>query len=375
MVGIAVLAVVVLVAVAVVSTRTIGRRSAHCARVGGASGGRRARDAEPSALERQLGEWRDAGLLEARQIEPIVRYEDAQHAPRSRIPIAAEAVGYVGAALVIGAVVSLVANNFSDMAVGARVAVLLAPAVVAAIAGWFVGGDPDPAFERLGSVLWVLAAGLLAGTLVEVFVDVIHDGDAPDHGGLLFVSGITLAWAVTAYALRRLPLQHLVLFAAGLASVLGVLDAIESGRDASLPELVWSFAVWLFGAIWFAAGVEDLLTPPVVARVLGAAAVLVGAQLVRVTSDVPGLWLGLASAAALLAIGVARTDALVLLVGAAGLFQWSPQVAIYYLEPAIGIEATLMIVGVLLIVAATGFTRLYRRLRSAAEPPTRLVPP
>jgi hypothetical protein len=61
---------------------------------------------------------------------------------------------------------------------------------------------------------------------------------------------------------------------------------------------------------------------------------------------------------------VARADAVVLLAGAAGLFQWSPQIAVYYLEPAVGIEATLLVVGVLLLVVALGFARLFRRVRA-----------
>ena len=66
----------------------------------------------------------------------------------------------------------------------------------------------------------------------------------------------------------------------------------------------------------------------------------------------------------ILVIGVARSDALVLLVGAVGLFQWSPQIATYYLEPAIGTEVTVMIVGVLLLGVAGVFTKLYRRVRA-----------
>jgi hypothetical protein len=110
------------------------------------------------------------------------------------------------------------------------------------------------------------------------------------------------------------------------------------------------------------------LTPPVLATLLGGAALLVGAQIIRVDNTVLGLWLGLATAAVLLGVGVARADAVVLLAGAAGLFQWSPQLAMYYLEPAIGTEATLFVVGVVLIVAALGSTRLYRRMRAEHTP-------
>ena len=68
----------------------------------------------------------------------------------------------------------------------------------------------------------------------------------------------------------------------------------------------------------------------------------------------------------LIAIGVWQADLLLLLLGAAGLFQWAPQLAIYYLADAIGTEVTLLVVGVLLLGVAFAFTRLYRRVLHGA---------
>lgn len=320
-------------------------------------------------LDRQLATWRDAGLLDDRQIAPILAFEEAAHGPRSRVPIAAEAVGYVGAALIFGAFAMLVGNNFEDLARPVRVLALGLPAVLAAVAGWFAGRADDPASERLGSVLWVLAAALLAGTLIEVWVDVVHDGDAPAHGGVLFVAAGVLVWAVVAYAMRRAPLQQLVLFGATVATVLGVVDATDAGREPGWSTVAWGSALWAVGAGWAAAGIARRPAPRVLATLLGAGALLVGAQVVRIDNTVAGLWLGIATAAVLLGVGVARADAFVLLAGAAGLFQWSPQVAVYYLEPAVGIEATLLVVGLALLGAALGFARLYRRVRAGRATP------
>lgn len=363
--------VVVLVAVAVSRRRRpedVVGRAPEPARRPSTLARRAPHAATPTAFERLLDEWRDAGLLDAGQVAPILAYEEAKHGPRSRVPIAAEAVGYVGAALVFGAFAMLVGNNFEDFSRPVRVVLLGVPAILAALIGWFTGRDPDPAFERLGSVLWVLAAVLLAGTMTEVWVDLVHDGDPPAHGGVLFVAGGAFTWAVVAYVLRRLPLQHLVLFAATVASVLGVVDATAAGRASGWSSVVWGSALWAVGAVWATGGCTRRLTPPVLATLLGGAALLVGAQIIRVDNTVLGLWLGLATAAVLLGVGVARADAVVLLAGAAGLFQWSPQLAMYYLEPAIGTEATLFVVGVVLIVAALGSTRLYRRMRAEHTP-------
>ena len=321
------------------------------------------------ALEDTLEEWRAAGLIRADEVEPILRYERAKSAPQSRIPMAAEAVGYVGSALVITAIALLIGRQWDDIAVGFRIAVLAVPAIAAAAIGWWVGSKPDPAFERMGSVLWVLSAVALAGSMTVVFVDAMYDGDPPEHGGLLFVGGFVAVWAGIEYALRRLPLQQLALFGALLVTVLGVVNALESARERDFSTIAWGLAVWAFGVAWTALGATGRLEPSEVARLVGPATVLFGSQLIRVDAEVFGLWMGLATAALLVAAGVWRTDLLVLLAGAVGLFQWSPQLAIFYLADAIGTEVTLLLVGVLLLAVAYTFTRLYRRVRSAEGQP------
>jgi hypothetical protein len=313
-----------------------------------------------------LEEWQAAGLIAAGEVDPILRYERGKAEPRSRIPMAAEAVGYVGSALVITAIGLLIGRRWDGLAVGLRIGVFALPAAAAAAVGWWIGAKPDPAFERMGSVLWVLSAAALAGTMIVVFADVMYDGNPPEHGGPLLVGGVVAVWAGVEYALRRLPLQQLVLFAASLATVLGVINALEGGRDQAFSTIVWGLAVWAFGAAWTALGVSEHLEPSEVARLIGPATVLIGAQVVRADAEVLGLWLGLVSAALLIGVGVWRADLLVLLAGAAGLFQWAPQLAVFYLADAIGTEATLLVVGVLLLGVAYAFTRLYLRVRSDA---------
>jgi hypothetical protein len=363
MVSVALLAIVaVAVAIAIASRRRNTTVDMSRAR-GKRSASPPARADRRNALEHTLEEWQAAGLLRADEVEPIVRYEQAKAGPQSRIPMAAEAVGYVGSALVVTAIALLIRRRWDDAAVGLRIAVLAVPAIAAAAVGWWIGSKRDPAFERMGSILWALSAGALAGAMTVVFVDAMYDGDPPSHGGLLFVSGIVAVWAGVEYALRRLPLQHLVLFAALLLTTLGVVNALEAGREQDFSMIPWALAVWGFGAAWTALGVSERLVPSEVARLLGPAAVLFAAQLLRVDAEVFGLWLGLASAAVLVGVGVWRADLLVMLAGAVGLFQWSPQLAVFYLADAIGTELTLLIVGVLLLGVAYAFTRLYRRVQ------------
>lgn len=323
-------------------------------------------------LERTLREWHEHGLLDAEEIAPILRYEAARAAPRSRIPLVAEAVGYVGSALVFTAIALLIGRRWDELAVAARVAVLAVPALAAAAAGWWVGSQRDEAFERMGSVLWLLSSAAFAGALVVVFVDVFYDGDPPQHGGLLFVSALVALWTFGQYALRRLALQQLALFASLVATVFGVVNAMEASRSRGFSTMVGGLALWGFGVAWTGLGLWRRLMPDELARFFGPAAVLIAAQVVRVDARDLGLWLGLGSAAAFVAIAVARADLIVLFAGTVGLFQWSPQVALHYLADSIGTEATLIVVGALLIAGATVFTRLFQRVRAGgdvAQPP------
>lgn len=324
-------------------------------------------DARRDALARSLGEWRAAGLIGADQAEAIERFEQAKSGPRSRIPVAAEAVGYVGTALVITAIALLIARRWDGIAVGMRIAVLLVPAVATALFGWWIGSHPDASFVRMGSVSWGLSAAALAGAMSVVFVDAIHGGDPPQHGGLLFVGVIVAVWATFQYAWRRLALQQLVLYAAVLATVLGVVNALEATREQGYSTIVWGTAAWMCGAAWSALGVERRLAPTAIARVVGPGSLLLASQIVRVDAEALGLWLGFVSAGLLLAVGVWKSDVIVLVVATAGLFQWSPQLAVHYLADAIGVEVTLLLVGLLLLGVAAMFGRLYRQARSAID--------
>jgi hypothetical protein len=326
-------------------------------------------DTAGGSLERLLEEWREAGLIRADQVQLILRHESAKVPAPSRIPIAAEAVGYVGAALVVTAVSLLIGRRWDELTVGLRIAVLLIPAVACAAAGRWLGSKSEAPLLRLASVLWVLSPAALAGALTVVFVDAMFAGDPPSHGGVFFVSGIVVIWAAIEYALRRTVLQHLVLFGSALATVLGVVDLVVAARGRGLSTIVWGLAVWVTAAAWTALGLTARLEPPAVARLIGPVTMLIGSQVVREDAEALGLWFGFATAVVLLVLGVERTDVLVLLVGAIGLFQWSPQLAVFYLADTLGTEVTLLAVGLLLLGAALVFTRLYHRVRSAADGP------
>lgn len=313
-----------------------------------------------SPLEAKLDSWVDADLIDRGQAQAVLVYE-AEHAPppTNRLPLAAEAVGYIGSGLVLASVALLIGNQWDDLSTVARIASLAVPTAAGAVAGWWTGRRNEPALVRLGSVLWLLTVAGVAGTAAVVWIDAIHDGDPPDHHAALFIGFFALLAAVVAWWYRRLELQQLALFAAAITTTLGALDSIAASQDRSPSELAVGSTLVVLGCLWVAMGLTRRLPPIVLANLCGSALVLFGAQMIRADNDHLGLWLGIGSATALLAVGVASARLELLFVGTAGLFQWTPQIALFYLEDTLGAEATLFVIGLLLIAIAGGLTRAY----------------
>ena len=76
-------------------------------------------------LELMLRRWEASGIITAAQAEEIRRHETSVR-PKPRIPLIAEALGYLGAALVLTAALALAAQLWSEFPVAVRIAVLLA---------------------------------------------------------------------------------------------------------------------------------------------------------------------------------------------------------------------------------------------------------
>jgi hypothetical protein len=359
----------VVVVIAVVVSRSAHRQAlfGNPTATTGAAPGRGARD----RLHETLVRWRDEGLIETTQVDAIERYEAEHRPPAPRVPLAAEAIGYVGSALVVTALALVVGRRWDDLPTVGRLAVLLVPAMLTAALGWWSGRSDEGALRRLGSVLWVLSCAALVGSLVELWVDIVHDGDPPRHGGVLFVAALATTWAALLWWRRPLLLQHVALFAGLVATAMGVVDWWWGHGPDDASSVPWGSALVAVGLGWmlFTQAVRRPLDEfgAMLGAVLGAGAMLFGAQIVAASERGAAIWLGVGIAAALVAIGVVTSRLDLLLPGAFGVFQWSPQLALHYLSDSLGTEATLLVVGVLLIVLAAGFTRLSRRLLGRAR--------
>lgn len=337
-------------------------------------------------LETHLDRWVAAGLLERDQAEAIVGYEATHpdsaaspqasaagvptgtpsptspplspHAGSSGPQVAgAEAVGYVGAALVVGALGRIIFEIWPQLAGWGRLTLAALVTVLAFGTGLALAPTSRAALQRLASVLFtvgVLTAAWLGALVASELLTVRWDVQEA------IATGAGFAAAVPVYLLRRRALAQATVLVATVAFVVTLLrlPAIEPSTG------VVGLVLWAIGAAWLLAGHGGWLPPRRLAGVLGGLLALLGAQIGSFGDErVLGLLGALVTAGALVALAL-RSDTLHhLVVGALGLFIVMPQLVFELFGDAIGAPAALLVVGLLLLLGAVGLGRAGQKVR------------
>ena len=145
-------------------------------------------------LEEHLDQWKAAGLIDDQQWAEITKYE-RQHGPgmelpTRRVPVIAEALGYLGAALAAAAVMFFAINQWKEWSDVTRVVVLGTATLAAFAAGWATRTSEEPAIRRFSNVLLTLTVGGTVATTVLLCNDVL---DMRDSYGAQTAGGVGLA--------------------------------------------------------------------------------------------------------------------------------------------------------------------------------------
>jgi hypothetical protein len=344
---------------------------------------------EQQDLTDALGRWCEAGLLEPETADRISAFELARSRPgdaprvpsrapsRSHAPTAppppdgpraveasrrvrvAEAVGYVGAALALGAVALFVVEVWWDLTPSGRATLSALVAVVSGAGAVSQRTSDVPALQRLGSVLSATAVAAAAWTTAVITADVLEWSGRDVRAA---VSLTALATASAAYRLRPRSLAQIVLLLSLIAAVLTGLFRSPLPTDAFWSALS---AAAVAGA-WALLGIGGWLRPRNTAITAGASVAMLALQVGSFGSMRPNaLMLGVLVATGVVAGAVATGWTTHLAVGAIGLFVLLPQLVFDLFGGAIGVPATLLVVGLLLVLLAVGLSRVRREL----EPP------
>lgn len=350
-------------------------------------------------IESHIASWVDAGVLTAEQSEAIRRFEDDRRLVRPTDAVDAaesihtiqaasevtesgrtgstasgtasfviEALGYVGGAVIMGAL-ALLLDRYADridspgwIAISVTTAFLL---VLAGAGAHGVSGDnTPPAFQRLGAVLWAL--GTLA--VVGAGIAIADAMDVKEKLDFLGVSAVAALVAAVLWWRRPSALQHVVAFIAGLFLVSAAVVFFE--LDSSTGWIGLAFAA--YGIIWLLFAWAERLVPIAVGYAFGSAALLIGLQVLAV-DGIPGFDGGsdadrtLAAAVAVAAavvlgiLGVAQRRVSLVASGAVGLVILLPQLAQRVLGDSLGVAFALLLSGIALIGGAVLIAQLRRQ--------------
>ena len=345
------------------------------------SSGRSTRPVRPppgdAHLADDLDRWVLAGLLDPTQAAAIAAHERSLHgvtpsrtawapptppvpvAARRRIPVVAEALGYIGGILGTIGVTLLVQRSWADVGSTAHAAIAGVATVLLVVAGALVHERRDPALARLRWMLWLTATAtaavfgwVLADELIEVTSGELE---------ALTIAAVTGALALVLWWNRTRPLQQVVALAAVLVAAGSLTGEFAGGVTTGV-------VVGLGGALMLAAGIALLTSIPALTTGVGAAGAMVGAFVIASEREGVGLPIACLVAATMLALAitarpVSRDDQRVVLTvfGIITLVQAAPQTIAWFARDA-GV-ATGTVVWLLGLVAVA--TAVQRKVRGA----------
>ncbi|HET9722390.1 MAG TPA: DUF2157 domain-containing protein [Actinomycetota bacterium] len=297
------------------------------------------------ALREELRRWVAASLISPAEADAIRAFEARPREPEPRgVPMITEALAYVGAALAAAAAAVLLGDRWSELTPGVRVAAIATGALVALAAGALVRRSSDPAMVRLTSVLWAIATGLFGWLAWLVAFDLLERrGSVP---ALACGIAITVLGAAL-YAALRQALQQIALLA-GILTTVGA--SLGDGTDTML-------AFWAVGLAWLVLGAVRRLPPDRAAFIGGSVVVLWAPMALTDGGQGVGMWLGLATAVALIVASLALHETVLLGFGTVGVFGYLIRVLVRLFGDTAAMPVALLVAGAIVIAVAVWLAR------------------
>jgi hypothetical protein len=297
---------------------------------------------------RHVDTWVSEGIISQHQAESICEYEGRVTSSRGT---AIEILGYVGASTAVGAAIIMVADIWSDVGRGSRVALLAVTAIALLIIGVITASEEEPWVRRFGRVLMMLAIPLIV-LAAQVAANTWIASD------VAIALGYAVAWLTAAplYGRWRSSPQQAGLFVATIGLVMSILVIALGNGPEALPGSV----VILVSGIWLALVHSGRIVPRLTGELLGSVTALVGSMMFLVGLDVGlavALVVAVAVSAGIVVIGATRSRPVLTILGIVALSSYIPWLASEILGPSIGAPFTLAAAVAALALWATRKTR------------------
>lgn len=285
--------------------------------------------------------------------------------PVHHVPLLTEAVGYIGAILLIAGAVTAVGQRWDDIATPGRLALLGGAAVLFLGIGLLVRRGADPAFQRLTGVSWAVSVLAAAGT-VGVGMDAT---DASDHTEFIVTSLAATGYAAILWLANRHAIQQAVLFIGVLYSAAAiVVNLVDEPANwmVALP-------IWAIGVGWAVAGWTRRLTPWFTAVPLGLLVALIAPSAMPHPSGLR-YGLGIGTAAGVMAFGVLAKFVPGLAMSSVAMLGYVVGAVTFYFGDTLGVPASLAIAGLAILILATVAMRWHWFSGKREQPPAVTAP-
>ena len=306
-------------------------------------------------LKEQLSRWLNAGFITDEQASQIQAFETARAEHQQRpVPLIVEALGYLGGALAVIAVLILAQEFWADLELWGRIALLGTVTLGLLVSGWVLRDSALEAVRRLAGFLWMFAAVGVAFTFGILSADGF---DSSPETAALVGSLAAAAFGLLLWKLRTESLQQLAFFAAVAAAAMSVVGV------ADWPEEFFGLSMWAIGTVWLFLTWGTAIRPEATGYALGGAGSLLGAQMMSFNEAGWPVVLGVVVAGALIVASVTLRQIILLALGAAGVFIFVPQVVFHFFGDSLGAPVALLLSGAALIAGAVALARLMGEIK------------